>query len=56
MDATAYILIINTILGFAYDKWSEAKKVHGEKAIPSWEEISAKNAILQAKIDAEKIS
>jgi hypothetical protein len=31
-----------------------ARQIHGQDAIPTWEQILDDNAALQAKIDAEK--
>ena len=53
MDATGYILLINALLKVAFTIWSSARKVLGQEAIPEWEQISNKNAMLQSEIDAE---
>jgi hypothetical protein len=54
MDVSMVLLLINGLLALAFNFWATARKVFGTEAIPSWEEITDKNKILQDKIDAEK--
>jgi hypothetical protein len=53
MDVSMVLLLINGLLALAFNFWATARKVFGTEAIPSWEEITDKNKILQDKIDAE---
>jgi len=54
MDVSMVLLLINGLLTLAFNFWATARKVFGTEAIPSWEEITDKNLLLQSKIDAEK--
>jgi len=54
MEAAAIIALVNGLLGIAFRLYDAASQIKGDTPIPSWEEISDKNALLQAKIDAEK--
>jgi hypothetical protein len=53
MDAMLILALINGLVSLAMQLWSSARKVFGTEAIPSWDEILAKNKALQDKIDAE---
>jgi hypothetical protein len=54
MDVSMVLLLINGLLALAFNFWATARKVFGTEALPSWEEITDKNKLLQDKIDAEK--
>ena len=54
MDVSMVLVLINGLLALAFNFWATARKVFGTEAIPSWEEITDKNLLLQSKIDAEK--
>jgi len=47
------LALINSLVSAAFDAYESLKQVMGEKPIPTWEQISSENAILQAKIDVE---
>ena len=53
MGAEVIVALVTALINSAMQIWSSARKVYGEEAIPSWDEILKKNADLQAKIDAE---
>ena len=53
MGTEQILFFVNLILGIAYRLWEKADQIK-TKAIPTWEQISDKNAILQAEIDKEK--
>lgn len=55
MEVAAIIALVNGLLGIAYRLWDAADQIKGSTPIPSWDEISDKNKLLQAKIDAEKV-
>ena len=54
METAAVIAAVSGLLQIAFNMWSSAKQKEGTEPIPEWEEIVAKNLLLQAKIDAEK--
>lgn len=54
MDAIAIVALINSLLAVAYKLYDSASQIQGDTPIPSWEEISDKNKLLQDKIDTEK--
>lgn len=54
METAAVIAAVGGLLQIAFNMWSTAKQQGGTEPIPEWEEIVAKNLLLQAKIDAEK--
>jgi hypothetical protein len=45
---------INGLMGIALNLYTSLQQIAGKEAIPTWEEITDKNKILQDKIDAEK--
>ena len=53
MGAEAIIAIISAVMMSLFKLWEMADSIKTKK-IPSWEELTSKNALLQAKIDAEK--
>jgi hypothetical protein len=53
MGVAEILLIIDKLFGLVYGLHNIAKMLSGDKPIPTIEEIAAKNAALQAKIDAE---
>ena len=55
MGAEEIIIFVNYILGIAFRLWEKAEQIAKPEQIPTWEEISDKNARLQAKIDAEMV-
>ncbi len=54
MGTAAIIAASAQLLQIAFNLWSTANQVKGTEVIPTWEEMLEKNAVLQAKIDAEK--
>jgi hypothetical protein len=54
METAAIIAAVSGLMQIAFNLWSTAKQNEGTEPIPEWEEIVAKNLLLQAKIDAEK--
>ena len=54
MGVAAILAIINGLLGIAFQLYSSISKVKGDTPIPTWGELTDQNALLQAKIDAEK--
>lgn len=54
MTAAAIIALVDGLVSIALKLYNGAKQIKGEEPIPTWDEIVTKNAILQAKIDAEK--
>ena len=53
MGAQEITLIVTWLLNQAFIWWEKAREIGGVEEIPSWEELTDKNARLQAKIDAE---
>lgn len=53
MGVAAIIALVDGLVTIALKLYNAAKQVSGEEPIPTWDEIVAKNAALQAKIDAE---
>lgn len=49
-----WLIIINTLLATVFNIWEKVRQIEGDEALPEWDEIAGKNAMLQAKIDAEK--
>jgi len=56
VSPTDILQAINSLLSTIADLYTSLKQVSGEVPIPTWEEITDQNTILQAKIDAEKES
>ncbi len=54
MNAAEIISLVNALLGVAFKLYDSISKVQGTTPIPEWDELTAKNALLQVKIDAEK--
>ena len=54
MGVAELLSIINAILGVAFRIYTSISQIQGETPIPSWDELTDQNALLQAKIDAEK--
>lgn len=54
MNQEEILIAVNGLLGIAFRLYESAGQIQGDLPIPSWDEISSKNALLQAKIDAEK--
>ncbi|MCL6542048.1 MAG: hypothetical protein K6T87_15945 [Roseiflexus sp.] len=54
MNTSSILILVNGLLSIAFNLWSTLRKVEGIESIPSWEELVAKNSILQNKIDTEK--
>lgn len=48
------IVIINDLVRLSKSIYDIYTQITGDKAIPSWNEIIAKNTELQERIDAEK--
>jgi hypothetical protein len=49
-----WLIIINTLLATVFNIWEKVRQIEGPDALPEWDEIAGKNAMLQKKIDAEK--
>jgi hypothetical protein len=45
---------INGLLSISFNLYKMLQQIKGAEPIPTWDEIIAQNAALQAKIDAEK--
>jgi hypothetical protein len=54
MSPTEILQMINSVMSLAADLYSTLDQIQGKTPIPTWGEITDMNAILQAKIDAEK--
>jgi len=54
MDSQAIMILVNTFIQTAYNLLASAQQVYGEDKIPTWEQVVSNNAMLQAKIDAQK--
>jgi len=54
MGAAEVLVLVNSLLNIALQLYSSVSQIQGTTPIPTWEELVTKNAILQAKIDAEK--
>jgi len=54
MGAAEIFVLVNSLLNIALQLYSSVSQIQGTTPIPTWEELVTKNAILQAKIDAEK--
>jgi hypothetical protein len=54
LDPVTVIFIFNAVLAQLKELWEMFRQITGKEEIPSWEDILADNAALQAKIDAEK--
>ena len=54
MGIAETLALVNGLLGIAFRIYESIGQVEGSTPIPTWEELVSKNAILQAKIDAEK--
>lgn len=48
------LIAVNGLISIAANVYSFVSQIKGDSPIPTWEEIIAKNASLQAKIDEEK--
>ena len=54
MGAAEVLVLVNSLLNIALQLYGSVSQIQGTTPIPTWEELVTKNAILQAKIDAEK--
>lgn len=54
MGVAEVIAMVNVLLGAAFRIYESIDQTAGNVPIPTWDEIASKNAITQAKIDAEK--
>lgn len=54
MNAAEIITLVNMLLGVAFKLYDSAAQIQGDVPIPTWDELTEKNKILQDKIDAEK--
>ncbi len=54
MGAAAIITAVSALLSVAFNLYQMARQIQGTEPVPEWDEISSKNALLQAQIDAEK--
>jgi hypothetical protein len=55
ISPTDILQAINSLMSAASDLFGTLSQVAGKVPIPTWAEITDQNAILQAKIDAEKV-
>lgn len=49
-----YVTMIKGLILIAMNLWKTAKEIKGESNIPSWEDLTAENKLLQEKIEKEK--
>ena len=54
MGAAEILILVNSLLSIALKLYDSISQIQGITPIPTWDELVTKNAILQAKIDAEK--
>ena len=54
MGVAEILGIVNMILGIAFQLYSSISKIQGDTPIPTWDELTSQNKLLQDKIDAEK--
>ena len=54
MGVAEILALINGLLGITFRLYESISWVQGNTPVPTWEELVSRNAILQAKIDAEK--
>lgn len=54
MEVAGIIAAVSGLVQIAFNLWSTANQASGTEPIPTWDEILSQNAVLQAKIDAEK--
>jgi hypothetical protein len=54
MTAVEILAMANAAISLAFQLWSAANQISGNETIPTWQDIVDENALLQAKIDAEK--
>lgn len=55
MTPLEIIAAVAALINVAKGLVDMGKQIHGESAIPSWDQILLDNAATQAKIDAEKV-
>ena len=53
VDPVSVALAISQIMALLFNIYQSAKQIEGKTPIPSWDEITNKNRLLQARIDAE---
>ncbi len=53
MSPEQVMILINGLLGLAFNAWASSRQILGEDALPSWAQIMEDNAALQNKIDQE---
>jgi len=54
MGSAEVLVLVNSLLNIALQLYNSISQIQGTAPILTWEELVTKNAILQAKIDAEK--
>jgi hypothetical protein len=54
MGAAEIIALVNGLLAVAFRLYDSIAQVQGTVPIPTWDELTNKNKLLQDKIDAEK--
>jgi hypothetical protein len=54
MGAAEIIAVVTGLLNLAFKLYDSAQQIQGDVPIPTWDDLASKNALLQAKIDAEK--
>ena len=54
MGIAETLVLVNGLLGIAFQLYSSAAQIKGDEDIPSWDELVDANKLLQDKIDAEK--
>ena len=47
-------ILINFLLGTAFNIYNSIEQVEGNIPIPSWDDLTSKNKLSQDKMDAEK--
>jgi len=54
MGVEQIIGVVTGLLNLAFKLYNMVEQIKGDVPIPSWDDLSNKNTLLQAKIDAEK--
>lgn len=54
MGVAEVLALVNALLGITFKAYDSISQIQGDMPIPEWDELVNKNALLQAKIDAEK--
>jgi len=54
MGIAETLVLVNGLLGIAFQLYNSLAQVQGDEDIPEWEELVDANKILQDKIDKEK--